>query len=618
MEIFDIQELTFRYSGSGKPCLENINIKTEPGEFLLVCGPSGCGKTTLLKNMKTVLRPFGEMKGKIFYRGTELDRVPMRTQTEEIGYVFQRPDDQIVTDKVWHEMAFEMENLGYPQEEMKERISEMCGFFGINEWYHKDVNDLSGGQKQILSLASVMAVRPEVLILDEPTSGLDPIAAEHFLQNLEKIHNELGTSVIITEHRLDQVFPMADRVMVMDKGKCIALDRPSRVPGLIQKNSFYAAMPVTARIYTGISENSDCDLDNMLSENPDCPLTVLEERKVLNKILSERNRRSFPHRRNKENVLSAEEKKRPDSEEKHSSEDLNNSVPLKNSGTVRNTLMKEKNAGGEKIPAVDASEVWFRYEKNTPDVLKGLNLTIPENKLICILGGNGAGKSTMLSVLSGIGKPHHGKVKIFGKDIKKWDKNAFYGKTAALLPQDPQTVFLKDSVRDDLLSVFEWESVKLTRKEKEEKVVKISEETGISHLLDIHPYDLSGGEQQRAAICKVLLRNPKILFMDEPTKGFDNYYKEKLGRLLKKLMKNGMTVVMVSHDIEFCAEYADLCGMFFDGNVISLKPPSEFFGENTFYTTVSRMITRGLADRDRNGNIMITPGDVIREFSFRK
>ena len=251
MEQIQIRNLSFSYPDSGVDCLKDVSLSIEKGEFVLLCGTSGCGKTTLLRHLKSVLTPRGIRSGAVLFRGTPLDQVPLAEQSQAIGFVMQNPDDQIVTDKVWHELAFGLENLGVPRDVIGTRVAEMASFFGIQSWYHREVSQLSGGQKQLLNLASIMAMQPEILILDEPTGQLDPIAAGDFLNTLKKINRELGITVLITEHRAEEIFPAADRVLVMDAGRLI-VDAPPREAGRIlmeMGNPLEDMLPAPMRIF---------------------------------------------------------------------------------------------------------------------------------------------------------------------------------------------------------------------------------------------------------------------------------------------------------------------------------------------------------------------------------
>ena len=529
MAHFEIKNLTFSYaSAKGKHSLENVSLSIEQGEFLVLCGKSGSGKSTLLRQLKTVLTPNGKRTGEILFRGVPLKQVSDREQSEKIGFVMQNPDDQIVTDKVWHELAFGLESLGCDQKTMRGRVAEMACYFGIQDWFHRDVATLSGGQKQLLNLASIMAMQPEVLILDEPTSQLDPIAASDFLNTVRKINTELGTTVIITEHRLEDIFPYADRAVVMEKGRVIADDTPGKVGQLLfeQANPMFAAMPTPVRVYYGAGGTGES------------PLTVRQGRSWLS--------RRFPNRPEKDAIAAP-------------------------------PLPEEV-----KDPALVLKELWFRYEKDSPDILRGVSAEIPSGSLYAILGGNGAGKSTTLKAISGICRPYRGKVTLFGKPVDKYKSSELFHGCLAMLPQDPKSLFVKKTVREDLSEMTRDKS----------SIERIAALCQITELLDSHPYDLSGGEQQRAALAKVLLTEPKMLLLDEPTKGIDSFFKETFAGILSDLKKQGITIVMVSHDVEFCARYADVVSMFFDGQVLTTDTPRRFFGSNSFYTTAAHRMSR--------------------------
>ena len=529
MAHFALQNLTFSYPNSrGRTSLNDVTLSVERGEYVVLCGKSGSGKTTLLRHLKSVLTPHGRRTGSILFNGVPMEQVSQRDQAAKIGYVMQNPDDQIVTDKVWHELAFGLESLGCDQKTMRARVAEMACYFGIQDWFHRDVANLSGGQKQLLNLASIMAMQPEVLILDEPTSQLDPIAASDFLNTVRKINLELGTTVIITEHRMEDIFPYADRAIVMDGGKVIADDTPRNIGKLLyqQKNDMFTAMPTPVRVFYGAGGEGEC------------PLTVREGRNWLS--------RAFPE-------------------------------PPKNNALPVEALPEEV-----EDPALSLKELWFRYEKDSPDILRGVSAEVPTGSLYAIVGGNGAGKSTTLKAISGICRPYRGKVKVFGKPVEKYKSGELFKGCLAMLPQDPKSLFVKKTVREDLEEMT---------KDKE-KIAEIAETCQITALLDSHPYDLSGGEQQRAALAKVLLTQPKLLLLDEPTKGIDSFFKETFATILAQLKAQGITIVMVSHDVEFCARYADLISMFFDGQILTTDTPRRFFGNNSFYTTAANRMSR--------------------------
>lgn len=522
VEKIKIKNLIFSYPNSEKTALNDINLTINQGEFVTICGKSGCGKSTLLRHLKPILTPHGKTSGEIYFDGKSIYDLSDREQAENIGFVMQNPDNQIVTDKVWHELVFGLESLGINSAEIRSKAAEMASFFGIQNWFYENVANLSGGQKQILNLASVMIMNPTLLLLDEPSSQLDPIAAHDFFTMLERINTELGVTIILSEHNLSEVFPLSDKVVVMEDGKITTENTPYKIGEELKQNSMFAALPTPTKIYYSLGNNSG-----------NCPITIRDGHKWLEK------------------------------------QQINEHFEFK---SEKNRINTE--------PILELKDVWFRYEKNSDDILKGLSFKVHENEFYAIVGGNGVGKSTALSVISKINKPYRGKV--FINDDTK----------VAVMPQNPQSLFLKKSVLEELYdAVFDVEKEK--RKNEIEYVIKLCE---LDNLLENHPYDLSGGEQQRVALAKMLLRKPDLLVLDEPTKGLDACFKRKLATILKSLQKNGMTVLMVTHDIEFCAEYADICAMFFDGKIVSEAPPRKFFAENNFYTTSAKRMADGIIE----------------------
>lgn len=546
--IVEVRDLSFAYPGEEIRALNHVNLKIEEGELVVLCGKSGCGKSTLLTHLKTPLTPHGKRMGDILFQGTPLSEVSNKEQSQKIGYVLQNPDNQIVTDKVWHELAFGLESLGCPTPEIRIRVAEMASYFGIQDWFYKNVAELSGGQKQLLNLASIMAMHPDLLVLDEPTSQLDPIAASDFLATVKKINRDLGTTIILTEHRLEEVFPAADRVVVMDRGEILAEGSPGYIGKVLKEKNhdMFLAMPVPMQIYAEV----ESDLE--------CPITVRDGRQWLDHLCEGRTEPSEEEVGLKMDDMSGEEK--------------------------RETLLECK-------------DLWFRYEKDTPDVVKGLSMKLYPGEFYCLLGGNGTGKSTTLSLLSRLRKPYRGKVLLQGKDIRKYSDEELYRGILGVVPQNPQSLFVKKTVE---LELFEMVGGSKERKneeyhlsmEKREAVDGIVKVTHLSGLLHRHPYDLSGGEQQRLALAKILLLRPKLLLMDEPTKGLDSYFKEEFSGILDLLKEQGVTIFMISHDIEFCASHADRCGLFFDGSIAASGIPRDFFAGNNFYTTAANRMAR--------------------------
>ena len=519
MAAFAIEHLTFAYPKAASPALDNVSFSVREGEFFLLCGVSGGGKSTLLRHLKSVLTPYGTRSGQVLLDGKPLETWAARTQAQRIGFVLQQPDDQLVTDKVWHELAFGLESLGTGAQTMRLRVGEMASFFGIQTWFDRSVDTLSGGQKQLLNLASVMAMHPDVLVLDEPTGQLDPIAAAEFLHTVQRLNRELGVTVILSEHRLEDALPMADRTAVLEQGRLTALGTPDEVArALLERGSpFFAAMPTPVRVWGGVGAPGKC------------PLDIRAGRALLETL-------------------------RPS--------------PLPATDTP---------ADSDGAPLLQLRECWFRYDREGADVLKGLSLTVRAGELLAIVGGNGAGKSTALAVLAGQRRPYRGKV------LQK-------AKRIAALCQEPRAMFVKDTVRADLEDALR--TLSLPAAEQQPRMDAAVAAMALSPLLERHPFDLSGGEQQRAAIAKLLLARPDVLLLDEPTKGMDAAFRASFGALLRALCEQGTAVVLVSHDIEFCAAYADRAALLFDGQILSEGRTRAFFAGNHFYTTAANRMAR--------------------------
>ena len=592
--IIQIRDLTFAYAAGDEPVLSDINIDISSGEFVIIMGSSGSGKTTLLKMLKRNMIPAGRYSGRVYIYGKEADKLTDRENAAGIGYVSQDPDNQIVTDKVWHELAFGLENLGMDNVTIRKKVAEMSEYFGITGWYDREVSKLSGGQKQILNLASVIVMQPGILLLDEPTANLDPLAAIRFLDVVKRINQELGVTVVMVEHNLEHIYADADRIIAIDKGRVAANSSPKKAAAdIIAAGSFLIeGLPVASRLYSGYNKKNgnsvvsynNVNIDSNNKDNhilsDEIPLTVKEGRrwyvnykKVYGKDITKDKDKinNFAGKSiindkvikkdvlEEDNITGNKNKKRIGFIKKNN---LENKSSRKNTDNIENTVCQLKN-------------VSYSYNKKLPYIIDGVDVSFKEGRITAILGGNGAGKSTMLKLIAGIIKPVCGKI--------------ISNKRIIMLPQDPKAVFTEVSVEEELAEVLMDKGNgiynNMPMEDKREIVEQIIEEFGLNDIRKNNPYDISGGQQEKLAIAKVLLLKPEVLLLDEPTNGLDPYFKKTLGKLLKKINADGVTIIIVSHDLEFVDSFCDDVIMLFDRKVAAQDSTHKFLRDNMFYTT---------------------------------
>lgn len=499
----EYKNFSFKYPTS-ENILKDINLNISIGEFVVIFGKSGCGKTTLIRQMLPTA-PAGEKSGEVLVDSQPIDRVPVG----KVGYVAQNVNNQIVTDKVWHELAFGLENISMPSDLIRSKVMEIATYFGIDSWYNKSVSELSGGQKQILALASVMVTDPDVLILDEPTSQLDPISVNEFMSVIQRLNQELGTTIIVTEHSLDYIFSYANRLIFMQDG---TITKDTSKENIFQVNEAIPFLPPYIRV-------------------------AYHEKFTSNALMVGNFRKEFLSRNYKD--ISFESIT-------HHKEDLK----------------------------VDIRSLYFRYSRDTAEVLSGIDLKLYSNEITCIIGANGSGKSTLTSLIVGALKSKYGKIKVLD--------------TITCLPQDVQTVFCKNTLFEDL------KSTKLNGIPLEDNMIlDMLKLTDLQRFKDSHPYDLSGGEQQMSAIAKILLLDTNIIIFDEPTKCLDIHRKSIFKNIIKELSTKGKTVIIVSHDVDFTFEVANRLIVMFQGEIVSDGSPREILSNNRYFTTsIGRILGR--------------------------
>lgn len=534
MPIFQVKDLNYYYPDSEKPALKDIELTVEEGEFLLITGGSGSGKSTLARVLAGLVPDFygGCFGGRVFFKGQDIRHMDRRRLARHVGMVFQDPEKQLVKTEVEAEIAFGLENLGLPRQEMARRVAEVMGFLNLTEVKGQFTEKLSGGQKQKLALASVLAMQPEVLILDEPTSQLDPTAAEDFLNLIKRLNEEMGMTVVLIEHRLERCFYLADRVVMMEDGKLKIKGTPQEVA---EKSHFYENpfIPPVARFFARMGFSR-------------IPVTVKEGRKIL-----------------RANLPTTDEKKE--------------SPPLRSVGIKP---IKNENL------VIVLNNVWFSYQSGK-EVLQDVSIQIAPGEFVAILGANGAGKSTLLKIMAGLLKPGKGKVRLLGKDREDNRKMHWDGKIA-YLSQNPNDYLFQDTVEQELS--FTLKNFKLS---DEDRIDDLLERLHLKCYRRANPRDLSSGERQRVALASILVTDPVLLLLDEPTRGMDCGLKAELGKYLTDFCKRQLSVVLVTHDVEFAAEYAKRVVIMYDGRIVCDGPGRQVLGQSLFYSTQMSRMCRG-------------------------
>lgn len=579
MATLAVEGLSFAYPGAEQEVLQDVAFEAPAGSYAVIIGPSGCGKTTLLRQVKPALAPAGRRSGRVLLGGEPIDDMTARDQVARIGFVQQDPDAQMVCDRVLDELAFGLENLGIEQGILRLRVAEAASYLGIEGLIGRLTRELSGGQKQLVNLAAALALRPDVLVLDEPTAQLDPLAAAGFLDALRQVNQELGLTVIMAAHRLEGALADASQVIAMRAGRVLADGAPRQVAAQLLEagDRLGAGLPAPARIFHEVQaserrqagaqgEQSDGPLRGGLSaagdgNAPDAadapmPLCVREGRRWLAAFCA-----AHP---------------------------IAPGLPADPS--PHSPFSDDESAG----LAIEVREAWLRYGRDLPDVLRGASLSVKAGSWHGLLGGNGAGKSTLLQVICGLQRPYQGSVRVLGRRLKGGAGSGRCPASVALLPQDPTLLFASGTVREDLEAAAGARPGATGG--RAERASQVAEKLGIGRLLEAHPFDLSGGERQLVALAIALMDDPKVLLLDEPAKGVDAQAQATLARQLHRLVDEGRTILMATHDVEFCALHVDQVTLLFDGQDAATEAPHRFFESNRFYTTVAARMSRGLAD----------------------
>jgi len=523
-----IEDLKYYYPDSKKPSLNKINLEIPEGQFVLIVGGSGSGKSSLIRAMAGLIPDFygGTYGGKVYLDNKELRQIDRRSLAQQIGLVFQDPESQLVMTGVEQEIAFGMENIGLPNNLMKRRVMEVTGVLGLSGYLNGFIPELSGGQKQKVALASVLAMQPSILLLDEPTSQLDPISGEEILTMVRRLNEENGITVVLIEQRLERCFHLADRILVMDKGEIIYDHHaPDAIAHWAVKNNI-PFIPPLAQLFASV-------------HYPEIPVTVKQGRRILKSF--------YPS--------------------------------VKSTIDRQNSL--EKNAQvlqvSDKKKLVDIHNLWFTYS-NGQEVLKNINFNISPGEFVVVMGENGAGKTTLIKNINGLLKPGRGHVKVEERDTRKCSVEDL-ASVIGYLSQDPNDYLFLPSVREELS--FTMNNLGL----KDDGIIeKLLIRLNLLVHAEENPRDLSTGERQRVALASVLVARPKLLLLDEPTRGLDYLLKEELGNILLEFQKEGTAVLVITHDVEFAAEYADRIILMTDGTIVANGSKYEILTNSTFYS----------------------------------
>ena len=525
-----IDNLTFRYSDTDRPALRDINLEIQDGEFVLITGPSGGGKSSFCRCLNGLIPHFygGEITGKVEVDGLDTMKHSTKEMATEVGMVFQDPENQLVAMDVEREVAFGLENLAFPFELMAKRMEEALDTVGIASLRHRTVNELSGGEKQRVAIASVLALYPNILVLDEPTSELDPKGAEEVLNVVERLNDELGVTVILVEHRLDRVTQHVDRMLVLDNGMIVSDGTPQSVLSDDKVSQSGIGIPPIIKLVQGLKDKG-IGIDNI-------PLTVKEGRAALAKVMplqAKQGNLNLPERK----VITSEAKQSP--------------RPF---ATLRASAQ----------PMVEVKGLYHVYPGDLV-ALRNISLKICEGEFVAIMGRNASGKTTLVKHFNGLLKPTKGDVIVNGVNTKG-TTIADLARKVGYVFQNPNDHLFADSVEQEI--AFTLKNLGFKSEGMESLIDQVLERFDLTQYRHRYPRSLSGGEKQRVAFASILVAQPKIIILDEPTRGMEYRLKVELMRFLDEYRKNGNAVILVTQDVETVAEYGDRVILLSEGRTV--------------------------------------------------
>jgi energy-coupling factor transport system ATP-binding protein len=534
MEEFDIiiDNLTYWYPKTKKPALSGINLKLKKGETLLITGPAGAGKTTLCYCINGLIPHFfgGKMDGRVVVKGMDTKRSSLPTLTYVAGSLFQDPETQLVCPTVYDELCFGAENYGIPPEEIRCRVDQILEWTRLSPYKDRNPHFLSGGEQQACALGAVMTVRPEIYVLDEPTSNLDPYGSIHVLNLILELARSEKKTMVIVEHKLEELAPLVDYMIVMDEGKIVAEGKPREV---FEKESEHmedlGIKPPQSALIVSKLRRKGLKIDNV-------PLTLNEAIETFSKLLRKK-------------------KSQPD-------------APPPPSRKVYEGLR----------PIIEVRDLWFTYpvlgSGEGTYVLRGIDLVIYPGEFIALIGQNGSGKTTLAKHFNGLLYPTKGDVLVDGISTRKWKQHSLAQKVGYVF-QNPDHQLCCKTVLEELK--FGPRNVNIPEKEIEKRVNEVIERLDLVDIVKEDPFSLSKGERQRVAVGSILTMKPDVLVVDEPTTGQDFRGSKYLMEVMLSLNKEGKTIVVITHDMNIAAEYAERVIVLKDGKVLLDGPTRDVF-----------------------------------------
>ncbi len=519
--IIDFKELGFQYRAQAKPTLYNIDFKIRKGEKILIAGPSGCGKSTIASLINGLI-PFsykGTITGSLMINGRESSDTSMFDISHIVGTVLQDSDAQFVGMTVAEDLAFALENDCIEQEQMKERVSKVADMLDLSHVLRHAPSELSGGQKQRVSVGGVMASDVDLFLFDEPLANLDPKTGKQAIELIDELAQKTGAAVIIIEHRLEDVLHRhMDRIILMNEGHIIKDTSPDELlsSGELGACGVREPLYLTALKYAGVEVNADMHPSSM-------DTLVLSE--------SDRDKIRQFHIRNIRD-------KRPQ---------------------LKDELLKVENLS-------------FTYEKTEKRTLNDISVSIKKGEMIAVVGTNGAGKSTFSKVICGMEKEDSGRILFNGEDftalsIKERAEHIGY------VMQNPNQMISKVMIFDEVAMGLRLRGV--PEDEVKIRVEKALEICGLYKMRNWPISALSYGQKKRVTICSILVLEPEMLILDEPTAGQDYRNYTRIMEFLRELNDRGITIVMITHDMHLMLEYADRSIVFSEGRIIADKSCAE-------------------------------------------